>query len=73
MFKNIALAALLFSGLLSLGLASRSVRSADAPNSPSRSFEFRSVVHVPAMPAGSKELRLWIRCRTRKPTSQSAT
>lgn len=58
--RNIVLAALLFSGLLSLGLASRPVRSADAPSSPSRSFEFTSVVHVPAMPAGSKELRLWI-------------
>jgi transglutaminase-like putative cysteine protease len=27
---------------------------------PSRSFEFNQVVHVPALPDGSKELRLWI-------------
>jgi transglutaminase-like putative cysteine protease len=55
-----ALAGILFAGLLSLGLVSRPLHSADAPDSPSRSFEFNSIVHVPAMPAGSKELRLWI-------------
>src|SRR5579863_4259224 len=55
-----ALAGILFAGLLSLGLVSRPLHSADAPESPSRSFEFNSIVHVPAMPAGSKELRLWI-------------
>lgn len=58
--KTSALAAILFAGLLSLGLVSRPARSADALDSPSRSFEFSSIVHVPAMPAGNKELRLWI-------------
>ncbi|MGA8674248.1 MAG: hypothetical protein WB621_03520, partial [Candidatus Acidiferrales bacterium] len=58
--KTSALAAILFAGLLSWGLVSRPARSAEALDSPSRSFEFSSIVHVPAIPVGSKELRLWI-------------
>jgi hypothetical protein len=34
--------------------------SHDEPAVPSRSFEFKYVVHVPSLPAGSRELRLWI-------------
>lgn len=32
----------------------------DEPSVPSRTFEFKYVVHVPALPAASRELRLWI-------------
>jgi transglutaminase-like putative cysteine protease len=39
---------------------SRSAHSSPQDATPSRSFEFSEVVHVPAMAEGSKELRLWI-------------
>lgn len=43
-----------------LAVASRSVASPQSSSTPSRSFEFTYVVHVPALPSGAKELRLWI-------------
>ena len=58
--KTSALAAILFTGLLSWGLVSTTRPLRGGIDPPSRSFEFTSVVHVPAMPVGSKELRLWI-------------
>lgn len=36
------------------------VVDAQTPATPSRSFQFSSVVHVPAAPDGSKELRIWV-------------
>jgi transglutaminase-like putative cysteine protease len=55
-----AAAALLFIGFIFMVLTSKSVRSDEPAATPSRTFEFASIIHVPAMPAGSKELRLWI-------------
>ncbi|MFY9804985.1 MAG: transglutaminase domain-containing protein [Candidatus Acidiferrales bacterium] len=55
-----AVAALLFAALLAMGLTPDRVHSDDPVVAPSRSFEFTSVVHVPALPGGSSELRMWI-------------
>jgi len=49
--------------LLSLSVLSAAFFTPASPDSspiPSRSFEFSYVVHVPALPAGAHELRLWI-------------
>ncbi|HUO36228.1 MAG TPA: transglutaminase-like domain-containing protein [Candidatus Acidoferrum sp.] len=49
--------------LLSLSVLSAAFLTPASPDSsptPSRSFEFSYVVHVPALPAGSHELHLWI-------------
>lgn len=45
-----------------LGSANLPSRAAlrDQPSIPSRGFEFRYVVHVPALPPASNQLRLWI-------------
>ena len=43
-----------------LPAAFRTPASPDAYTPPSRSFEFTYVVHVPALPSGSRQLRLWI-------------
>lgn len=43
--------------LISVSLASYSVA---APAVPTRSLEMTTITHVPAMPAGSHELRIWI-------------
>lgn len=55
-----AVVGLLFVGFISMALTWESVRSDDSAPVPSRSFEFASIIQVPAMPADSKELRLWI-------------
>ena len=54
-------------GVIILGLAwiagasgIRAASPADMPGVPSRSFEFHVVVHVPALPAGNHELRIWM-------------
>jgi transglutaminase-like putative cysteine protease len=52
-------AILLCVGLLSaLGIVR--TRTVTADSAPSRSLQFTSVIHVPALPEGSHELRLWI-------------
>jgi transglutaminase-like putative cysteine protease len=63
MKKVLAVVAVLASfGLLSVKGISRSAFPAAAAAGaavPSRSFQFTYVIHVPAMPEGSRELRLW--------------
>lgn len=54
----VAVAAIL--GCFALAVAFRAISAPDSPAVPSRSFEFSYVVHVPALPVGAHELRLWI-------------
>jgi transglutaminase-like putative cysteine protease len=57
-------AVVLFATLMSIGLASR----AGSPNSfaedsaaaQSRSLQFTSVTHVPALPSGARQLKIWV-------------
>jgi transglutaminase-like putative cysteine protease len=56
----------IFAGILLVALAAwplstvRGGAAEVAATPPSRSFEFTYVVHVPAMPAGSRTMRIWI-------------
>ncbi|MGH9701553.1 MAG: hypothetical protein ACRD52_19130, partial [Candidatus Acidiferrales bacterium] len=43
-------------GAYGIGAAAR----ADMRGVPSRNFEFHVVVHVPALPGGNHELRIWL-------------
>jgi transglutaminase-like putative cysteine protease len=54
LLKLAAFSALAITSCFSTGL------NAQAPSNPSRSFQFSSVLHVPAAPDGSKELRIWV-------------
>ncbi|HTS13170.1 MAG TPA: transglutaminase domain-containing protein [Candidatus Limnocylindrales bacterium] len=46
--------------LLAMSLPILHAKQADESNVPARSLRFEYVVHVPALPAGAHELRLWI-------------
>ena len=54
-----SLTALVSAAALLAGLSLAASRKA-VPEVPSRAFQFTSVVHVPALPAGARELRLWV-------------
>ncbi|MGB0034597.1 MAG: transglutaminase domain-containing protein [Candidatus Acidiferrales bacterium] len=51
---------LLISELLYVGLISRTSSASDAVTIPSRSFQFTYLVHVPALPPGTHQLRVWV-------------
>lgn len=55
-----AVAVISLAGLLLLCWTAQSRSSADTAAATSRRFEFISIVHVPAVPEGAKELRLWV-------------
>jgi len=59
MKRSTVLTALVSAAAMLVGV-SRATPPKAVPASPSRSFEFTSVIHVPALPAGSKQLRMWI-------------
>jgi transglutaminase-like putative cysteine protease len=46
--------------LIPAGRFSRSASASDAQPTPSRSFTFTYITHVPAMPAGIHQLRIWV-------------
>ena len=54
-----SLTALVSAAALLAGLSLAASRKA-VPEVPSRAFQFTSVVHVPALPAGSRALKLWL-------------
>jgi len=58
------LAIVLSTVLICFGLASRAASpnpsTKDSPASEARSFQFTSVTHVPAMPQGSHQLKIWV-------------
>ena len=47
-------------GLISANGVYRTAAHAAGPVTPSRTLQFSYVVHVPALPGGSRELRLWL-------------
>jgi transglutaminase-like putative cysteine protease len=56
----LAFAVAVILGWSALAAATRTPISPQSSSTPSRSFQFTYVVHVPALPAGAHELRLWI-------------
>lgn len=59
MRRTRAITALVSAALLLVGFSLSASRK-PVPAVPSRAFQFTTVVHVPALPSGSRQLKLWI-------------